>query len=324
MHGLSTSISKQTNMKKTIIITLVAAALLGTQSFATEGTVLEGGHLFNEAQYYGDGVDGSNVTISAGGTMDCSGITVYSSYQGSCSNNTITMTGGTVKEIIGADSSRGPLTNNTIILAGGTVLGGAKFVGSYSDAVVANNKIVLVGEGGTYGDIQGNRISVGGGIGVWDSHKTISNTFDIYGAGISVGGIFGMGFKSMAFHLSNNLLDGDVMLTTEILNTPNLSIDAVEALDWKPGQSITLLSNESEIVYFDDILNKEYDIKLQGTELQVATARLVLSEDNTQLKLVYLSGGATTPLVPSNIPEPTTGTLSLLALAALASRRRRK
>ena len=128
----------------------------------------------------------------------------------------------------------------------------------------------------------------------------------------------------MAFHLSNNLLDGDVMLTTEILMTPYLSFDAVEALDWKPGQSITLLSNESELVYFDDVLNKEYDIKLQGTELQVATARLVLSEDNTQLKLVYLSGGATTPLVPSNIPEPTTGTLSLLALAGLASRRRRK
>lgn len=311
-------------MKKTIIITLVAAALLGTQAFATEGTVLEGGYLINGTKYYGDGKDGSNVTISAGGEKDCSGITVHSSYQGSCSNNTITMTGGTVKEIIGADSSRGPLTNNTIILAGGTVLGGARFVGSYEDAEVANNKIVLVGEGGTYGDIQGNRITVGDGIGAWDALFIHDNSIDIYGAGISVGGQFGRGFKNMAFHLSNNLLDGDVMLTTEILMTPYLSFDAVEALDWKPGQSITLLSNESELVYFDDVLNKEYDIKLQGTELQVATARLVLSEDNTQLKLVYSSGGATTPLVPSNIPEPTTGTLSLLALAGLAVRRRRK
>lgn len=311
-------------MKKTIIITLVAAALLGTQAFATEGTVLEGGYLANGAQYYGEGQDGSNVTISAGGEKDCSGITVYGSTSAFYCNNTITMTGGTVKEIIGAASSGSTLANNTIILAGGTVLEAVKFSVPNHDIATENNKIVLVGEGGTYGDIQGNRISVGDGIGVWDSHRNISNSIDIYGAGISVGDDFGRGFKSMTFHLSNNLLDGDVILNTGTMWITNLSIDAVEALDWKPGQSITLLSSEFEIVHFDDMLDKEYDIKLQGTELQVATARLVLSEDNKQLKLVYSSGGATTPLVPSNIPEPTTGTLSLLALAGLAARRRRK
>lgn len=147
MHGLSTSISKQTNMKKTIIITLVAAALLGTQAFATEGTVLEGGYLINGTKYYGDGKDGSNVTISAGGEKDCSGITVYGSTSAFYCNNTITMTGGTVKEIIGAASSGSTLANNTIILAGGTVLEAVKFSVPNQDIATENNKIVLVGEG---------------------------------------------------------------------------------------------------------------------------------------------------------------------------------
>ena len=94
------------------------------------------------------------------------------------------------------------------------------------------------------------------------------------------------------------------------------SFDAVESMNWKPGDSVTLVSAQSIFALHPEELDKEYNIYQYGDPEKInaiATGKLELNQDKTLLKLV----------VTSTIPEPATGTLSLLALAGLCIRRRK-
>lgn len=86
--------------------------------------------------------------------------------------------------------------------------------------------------------------------------------------------------------------------------------------DWTKfeGKSITLVSSIQAIQGLD----KSYDVGIKAEDgAVIATATLGISPDFKTLSLSNIK--ATSP-----VPEPTTGTLGLLALSALAARRRRK
>ena len=90
------------------------------------------------------------------------------------------------------------------------------------------------------------------------------------------------------------------------------------------GQSITLVSGlESLTVQMQTLMRSlEYTTVMTGQELVAAD---YFSNLQTDSGYVLIYNGATGALmVTQSIPEPTTATLSLLALAALAARRRRK
>ena len=92
-----------------------------------------------------------------------------------------------------------------------------------------------------------------------------------------------------------------------------LSFDALDSMEWKPGDSVTLVSDALGITIDESLLNKEYNIYSHGhPETIVGTGKIELEQSNTVLKLTV-----------QGVPEPATGTLGLLALAALAARRRK-
>ena len=234
--------------------------------------------------------------------------------------NTVTVTGGTVGSITGGMGWEAP--HNTVIVAGGTVehdiIGGACEI-----CDIGQNKVILVGEGAKYGEgageIHGSAFSVGGSImAVTGAEPTAREGIHIYGAGISVGGVMG-GAAEINFHLTGNLLNTGaapmITMTSQEasldFSTFELTFQAVDEMDWKPGQSITLVSSALAIAVPQELLDKEYDIKIN--EADTVTAKLALNWDNTVLKLTV-----------QGVPEPATGTLSFLALAALAARRRKK
>ncbi len=212
--------------------------------------------------------------------------------------------------------------HNTVIVAGGTVE--KDIIGGKSEIRdIGQNKVILVGAGAKFGEgtseICGSAFSVGGSImAVTGAEPTAKEGIDIFGAGITVGGALG-GAAEINFHLTSNLLDPGAppILTMTSKETSldfgsfELTFQAAEEMDWKPGQSITLVSSALGLAVPQELLDKEYDIKV--TEADTVTAKLELNQDRTLLKLT----------VPA-VPEPSTGTLSLLSLAGLCARRRRK
>ena len=258
-----------------------------------------------------------NVVIVTGGTV---GTIIGGAGDDVAFANTVTVTGGTVGSITGGMGWEAP--HNTVIVAGGTVehdiIGGACEIRD-----IGQNKVILVGEGAKYGEgageICGSSFSVGGSImAVTGAEPTAREGIDIYGAGITVGGTMG-GAAEINFHLTGNLLVSAAapMLTMTSKEASldfgsfELTFQAVDEMDWMPGQSITLVSSALGLTVPQELLDKEYDIKINETDS--VTAKLELNQDRTLLKL----------LVPA-VPEPTTGTMSLFALAGLCVRRRRK
>ncbi len=76
----------------------------------------------------------------------------------------------------------------------------------------------------------------------------------------------------------------------------------------------------------DELVGQNLTIfkKQDGTTYNLNEAKLIVKDSaGTETELTFSSNGDGTVNVTGNIPEPTTATLSLLALAALAARRRR-
>lgn len=277
--------------------------------------------------------------------------------------NTVTMTGGQVHDIIVGDSSwgYGEASYNTLVVtggvadhvvyvgeAGGTSIGNVAIVtgGSLNSLAVgiaygegyttANNKLHLVGEGAEaeIEDAQGNAAKYTGGsislgdvaVAEYDWGATAeNNSIDIYGAGIEATSLDG--FDQLNFHMVDDLattsgpmisLDGPLPLYTLLKDSSSLSLYGEAVTDWAAfeGKAITLISNTAGIYVLSDTLKENYDI-LDASGAIVATATL---------SVVGSSGGPQSLVVSniqSTVPEPTTGTLSLLALAGLCIRRRK-
>ena len=263
---------------------------------------------------------------------------------GDVKNNSLVMKGGAVNRLWGAATYArlSVADGNSVVMTGGTVFDSV--VGGYSEnSGASQNAVYLVGKGGKAtirgveytGSDAGIQIKGAVQVGECKGSNSIGNALDIYGTGISAGSIDTKSTQILNFHIAEAQLSlgstpmitlakeldlTNFLIPTDEAPSPGLalSFDAMDNMKWKPGTSVTLVSDALGITIDETLLNKEYNIYQNGKpDTVVATAKLVLEQgqDTTQfLKLV----------VPGNVPEPTTGTLSLLALAGLCARRRKK
>lgn len=304
-------------------------------------------------------VKGYNVTVSASETgSDLSRANVYGgSASTEASNNKITMTSGQVLSLYGAEGKT-TVSKNTVIMTGGKVTsslrGGhstenaalveknvaivagdceisSNLYGGYSSHGYArDNKVYLVGKGATatITDAQGiTKTYTGGNIklkavyaGQGDSsldNNSIDNSIDIYGTGITASS-YVEDMQVLNFHISQNQIGGEdsmLTLTSYGMNLTNVTIGIqdVDVQAWTPGTTVTLVQLDKDKKTITGIESgKEVDI--MRDDKVVAKGQLVLSNDNKTLSLS----------IPGSVPEPTTGTLGLLALGLLAGRRRRR
>lgn len=105
----------------------------------------------------------------------------------------------------------------------------------------------------------------------------------------------------------------------QVCLTSGKSFDAVEGMEWEPGDSVTLVEAQKGMSIAQEVLAKEYNIYQNGDPQKtvMATAKLAIEQGQGDTQYLKLT-------VQGSVPEPTTGTLSLLALAGLAARRRKK
>ena len=305
---------------------------------------------------YGNGYVNNN-TVDIGG--DSRAVQVYGgiTQNGSADGNTVTLSGGNIsRDLVGGYSLNGDVGGNTAIVTGGSVenVCGAAFLNSRE---IKGNKVLISGgnvgtaraysqhstqvkfvdnviimSGGTAGSLQlAERIHLAGAgfdgtiegvehiVGRALECGTVGScdSIDIYGAQIS--GTRLTARVALNFHLMNGLLTEAAPMVTlgDTLNLSRdltLSFDALDNMEWKPGDSVTLVSDALGITIDESLLNKEYNIYSHGhPETIVGTGKIELEQNNTLLKLTV-----------QGVPEPATGTLSLLALAALAARRRKR
>ena len=332
-------------MKKTLFITMLAAALMGGQVFAdaipttTDADMVDDGFYVGVYNQTAD-VSGANVTINEeeDGGEDFSGSRVYGGFtegeQAIASNNSVTMTGGQVAAVEGGYSSSGDATYNTVTVSGGQV---DEVYGGYSYFGNANNNSVTITGGQVdevYGGMgneaaNGNTVvlsscTVNGYVFAAKANGACTdNAIELYGTGTTAKYIGGM--QLLNFHIADGVLISQkamVNLTStsngEGLNLTGveLGFNAADVQDWGKyeGKSITLVTAAQSITIDAGSLGKVAITDANGAT--VATATLGLSGSNDMLSLSNIKG--VTP-----VPEPTTGTLSLLALAALAARRRK-
>ena len=198
-----------TVMKRTMFITMLAAALVGSQVFAnyiptTTDAAIPGDHSYAGAFSQSGDVSGANVTINEeeDGGEDFSEITVYGglSQNGSADGNSVTMTGGQVFAVYGGRGDDGHANNNTVTISGGQ----AFYVVSANpeNGNANNNTVIMTGGSATVvqgcemsnaGDADGNNVYIAGGeidggvIGASaDSGAATNNRVHLVGAGASV------------------------------------------------------------------------------------------------------------------------------------------
>lgn len=342
---------------------MLAAALTGGQAFADSAyTVVKEdlGYdaLFLIARTYkytselGD-IDGMSLTIRAPEQAeigrDLSEYKVIVAYRqtidpnlglktGKVTNNSLVMKGGAVNRLWGAATyARGSVADgNSVVMTGGTVFDSV--VSGYSEySRASQNAVYLVGKGGK-ATIRGVEytgsdagIQIKGEVQVGAGASSTSNALDIYGTDISIGSINTAYTQILNFHIADARLTSEYAPMITLTNAPldltgfliptddnptpaqALTFDALGSLEYKPGTSVTLASVALGITIDESLLNKEYNIYSHGhPETIVGTGKIELEQNNTVLKLTVLG-----------VPEPTTGTLGLLALAGLCARRRK-
>lgn len=260
---------------------------------------------------------------------------------GDVKNNSLVMKGGAVNRLWGAATYArlSVADGNSVVMTGGTVFDSV--VGGYSEKSGASqNAVYLVGKGGKAtirgveytGSDAGIQIKGAVQVGECYGSNSVGNALDIYGTDISIGSINTAYTQLINFHIADAQLTSEYAPMITLTNAPldltgfliptddnptpaqALTFDALGSLEYKPGTSVTLASDALGITIDESLLNKEYNIYSHGhPETIVGTGKIELEQNNTVLKLTVLG-----------VPEPTTGTLSLLALASLCSRRRRR
>lgn len=201
-------------------------------------------------------------------------------------------------------------------------------------ATASNNELHLVGNGfsGTihYGDKQSVSGVVGSAfrVGTASAGRTEASTYykeevitvaennsiNIYGSGIEATAL--QGFDHLNFHMVESLVtSADSMIALENglnLSEVELSFSICEAMSWAEGTTITLVQSKGTITISEEQTSKTWSF-YDGDRL---AAEGNMTVEGAALKMII------SKVYP--IPEPATGTLSLLALAGLCARRRRK
>ncbi len=284
---------------------------------------MTGGQVFGV--YGGGGVDGhannNTVTISGGQALY---VVSAASQNGNANNNTVIMTGGSATVVQGCEiNDAGDADGNNVYIAGGEIDGGVIGASAHSGAAT-NNRVHLVGAGASVkvggATYAGQAMQVGAVYAAMAEGAMTGNSIEVYGTGITAATLSGM--QMVNFHIVDGVLlsqEAMVSLTSDGLDLTgvNLGFYNDDVQDWSvfDGQSITLVQAARAITVGEGSLG---DVVIKGEDgATVATASLALAKSNKSLVLSDIKGA--TP-----VPEPTTGTLSLLALAGLCARRRRK
>ena len=332
----------------------------GEQTSAINNSVtMTGGQVYRvEGGYCWNGIAMNNTVTVSGGQV---GKEVYGgeSFNGNANNNIVTISGGQVNEVNGGkgDNAYG----NTITISGGQV-DGYMYGGSGSESANGNTITITGGKVnnqvcGAWSNVEanGNTVSILGGQVNWDVYGAISNgtandntvvlsscvvdgyvlaaeasgtstnnAIELYGTGISCWGMDYM--QLLNFHIADgvllsqkamvNLIGNDIY---DVLNLKGVELGLYgdDVKDWSAfdGKSITLVSSAKKAI--KNATGSLGDVEIKGKDGELlATATLELANSSKSLVLSNIKGA--TP-----VPEPTTGTLGLLALGLLAGRRRK-
>ena len=288
-----------------------------------------GGTVRNVYGGYADGenlaASGNKVTMNSGEVISSiyGGCIINAEVHGAASRNTVIIKGGAVSSDVYGGKGVDVANGNVVILAGDcsvkNVYGGSC---SYLHNEIKDNKVYLVGKGATatIADAQGITSTYTGGE-IKAAAQIDSNSIDIYGTGISA---LALAFQSsepcLNFHIVGAQAEESApMLTLKgrlSLKGMNMNLYGEATTDWSAfaGKSVTLISNASTIVMGEGSLG---DVEIKAADgAVVATATLALGNSNKSLVMSNIKGTAP-------VPEPTTGTLGLLALAGLCIRRRK-
>ena len=247
--------------------------------------------------------------------------------------NTAVMSGGKADSIGGGLSNGGENSGNTVIVTEGVVQYGIIGGHLWNGGELRDNRVYLVGKGATAtiggqqytggsSGIQAGSIAAAYALedGVGEPADLISgNAIDVYGTGIVTERMYGM--QILNFHIMEGLANFEEAAMVSITGTvgsDRLDLTSVQlgfygesVEDWSAfaGKSVTLVEAAQEILGVDS--GTQVDIMI-GDRV-VGAAALVLGSGNKTLSLENIVF----------VPEPATGTLGLLALVALAARRRK-
>lgn len=181
-------------MKNTLYLSILAAALMGSQVFAedyiptTTDAPDVGDQMYAGAFSPSGDASNANVTINEeeDGGEDFSGNSVYGglSKAGSADGNSVTMTGGQVFVVYGGSGKTGTVSNNIVTVSGGQLFG--VIGGGIGNGTASNNTVIISGaqvstvvegaEVGDVGDAVGNAVYLAGG-----------QIGDVVGANVSTG-----------------------------------------------------------------------------------------------------------------------------------------
>lgn len=313
------------------------------EAAASNNTVtMQGGTV--QSIYGGHGYTGASnnkVTMQGGNVSEFiyggNGGTAGDSY-----NNTVIMTGGSVNKTIygGASGDNYTASDNVVIVTGGSIK--TLLIAGIAGAAARDNKVHLVGKGasnvniadaqsniGTYNGSNGG-ISLSNVIGGRATKTSIStgNSIDIYGTGIEISGMFAY-MQVLTFNITNDAVTAqtpEVAVTLTSTSSGNaldltgvdLQVKDLNVEEWSAGMTVTLVQSKQEIKGASEELKvgKVVDIT-DATGAKVAQGKLQLVDGVEGTHLLNLT-------IQGSVPEPTTGTLSLLALAGLCMRKRRK
>lgn len=339
----------QTTMKHTLFLAIFAVTLLGGHVFAetrTKITDADGNEfqldehqevhgngyvkIFEDPDYgiHASGVgvygicNGTPATVvMTGGEVG----SIHGSYgNNQADNSTVILYGGKVDTIYGGQAGEGQAQGNNVILYGGVV--GDIYAGS-ALITASDNKLILVGNGATYNGVEGRGSQISGPVRVADAERQlIGNALEVYGTETTVGGELS-GMQNLNFHLTQGLTStytAPMLKLTSLeyaldLQDVAISVCGDEVEDWTAfnGKSITLLDLAKELANVQQTLKDGQEITFKdAAEKVLATATLQVVNEGKTLVLHNI-------VAYSDVPEPATGTLGLLALCALAARRKR-
>lgn len=232
----------------------------------------------------------------------------------------------------GSYSSYQTLTkgDTRIVLSGGKVTGNIYAAGN-NDIVNGSTYVTVLGTGTELGE---NSIVSGGGvgenqkvngtrnlqIGEVDIKSTCSLTIQDFDALTIAAGSEANLAAGTAFNLDNVtvLLNAESAFNQVTLNLTDITVDK-----WV----LAVMLSEEQIAAGSEIMLDNITISGTGLDFAAASPMLVfVDEQGKQIAVnnAALSGSNGVFSVAGTIPEPTTATLSLIALAALVTRRRRK
>ncbi|MBR3926696.1 MAG: PEP-CTERM sorting domain-containing protein [Akkermansia sp.] len=123
---------------------------------------------------------------------------------------------------------------------------------------------------------------------------------------------------------ASSYFGGDVLLSgSNTMTLAGLKSDQLEGVTLGEGAALALTLTQEQL---EELTGSTVTIELVGLSLEGDAAFTAISEEADSLQILgyTTTDGGVSVTVSTVVPEPTTATLSLLALAALAARRRRR